>query len=216
MEELFNEPKLSLKGEFYRKMLHIFSAVIPLTYYFIDKQVILMILLPLIFLMLMVEILKYRIDFVYNIYVKFFSIMLRNHETERMRVRMNGATWLLVADVITIIVFPKYIAITGMLLLSLSDSFSGIMGRLYGKKKYSKNRSYIGTLTFFIVGLLIAVFTPKYFYSSTEYLIAAAAVFLTTIADSINLPADDNLVIPIVSSALLYVLYILFFPGIFG
>jgi dolichol kinase len=148
--------------------------------------------------------------------VKFFSVMLRNHEVERRKLRINGASWLLAADVIVIIVFPKYIAITGMLLLSLSDSFSGILGRLYGKKKYSENRSYVGTFTFFIVGLLIVIFTPKYFYNSTEYLIAAIAVFLTTIADSLNLPADDNLIIPIISSVLLYVLYILFFPGIFG
>jgi dolichol kinase len=166
--------------------------------------------------MLMVEILKYKVDFIYGIYVKFFSVMLRTHEVGRKKFRMNGATWLLTADVVTIILFPKYIAITGMLLLSLSDSFSGIVGRLYGKKHYAKNRSYVGTITFFLIGLLIALFTPKYFYSSTEYFIAAAAVFLTTIADSLNLPADDNLVIPIVSSAFLYVLYIIFFPGIFG
>jgi dolichol kinase len=211
------ELKLSFKGEFYRKLLHISSSAIPIVYYFIDnKSIVLSILVPITVLMLLIEITKYKSNFIYDIYLKFFKHMLRNHEFDRKKFRINGATWLLVGDVIAIILFPKIIAVTGMLLLSLADSFSGIIGRLYGKKEYAPNRTYIGSLTFLIVGIIIAFSAPKYNYSLKEYLIALITVVITTVVDGMKLPTDDNFAIPIVSSALLYVLYMLFFPGIFG
>jgi dolichol kinase len=141
--------------------------------------------------------------------------MLREHEYDTRRIRINGASWVFIADIICIAAFPKLIAITGMLLLSLADSTSAIVGRVYGKKHYMPNRSLPGSLAFFIVGLLIVFVSPKYFYVPKEYFIGSLAVIFTTIIDALNLPADDNLVIPVASSVLLYVLYIIFFPGIF-
>ncbi|MGH2574937.1 MAG: diacylglycerol/polyprenol kinase family protein [Ignavibacteria bacterium] len=203
---------LSLKGEFFRKIIHISSSIIPIGYYFLNKEIVLSILIPILVLMLIFEILKYKYDFVYDLYLKWFKIMLRDHELRRGKVRINGASWLLLADVLCIIIFPKLIAITGMLLLSLSDSFSAIFGRIFGKKQFVPNRSFAGSLAFFMVGIIIAFITPKYFYISKEYLLYAAVVFITTIVDTLNLPVDDNFAIPIVSSSLLYILYIIFFP----
>ncbi len=165
--------------------------------------------------MLLTEVLKYKSKFIYDLYTKFFSYMLREHEYDTKKIRINGACWVIIADIICIIAFPKLIAVTGMLLLSLADSTSAIAGRLYGKKQYTANRSYAGSITFFAVGMLIIFLSPKYFYESKEYIIGIIAVLGTTIADALNLPSDDNLTIPIVASVLLYVLYILFYPGIF-
>lgn len=206
---------LSLKGEFYRKTIHFFSSAIPIGYYFIPKNIVLSIIIPLLFLMLLVEAVKYKNDFIYGLYLRFFKSMLRDHETDRKKIRINGASWLIAADVLSIIIFPKYIAITGMLMLSFSDSLSGIFGRLYGKKQYAPNRSYVGTLTFFLVSVLIVFLTPKYQYLPVEYYLALFAVLLTTIVDSMNLPIDDNFAIPLVYSWLLYVLYLIFLPSIF-
>jgi dolichol kinase len=210
------EQTFSFKGELMRKTLHISSSAIPIGYYFLERNLLLEILLPIIAAMLLVEFLKYKSTIVYDLYVKIFKVMLREHEFDRRRVRFNGATWLLLGDIASIIIFPRLIAITGMLLLSLSDSFSAIIGKTYGKKQYAPNRSVIGSLTFFVVGVLIVFLTPKYFYTKQEYALGAGAVFFTTLIDALNLPTDDNFTIPIVSSVLLYVLYILFYPGIFG
>lgn len=205
----------TLKGEFFRKLIHILSSVIPLGYLFLDKTVLLSVLIPVLFLMLLVEIMKYRIDTVYRLYLKYFRVMLRPHEFDKNKLRMSGATWLMTADVLCIIFFPKLIAVTGMLLLSLSDSSSAIAGRLFGKKQFAPNRSYAGTLTFICVGMAIVFLTPKYVYSPAEYLLCSVAVMFTAIVDAINLPTDDNFAIPVVSSLVLYILYIVFFPGIF-
>jgi len=205
-----------MKGEISRKLIHYSSASIPIGYYFLDKQIALTILIPLVFLMLLVEILKYKSDAIYELYMKFFKEMLREHEYDTRKLRMNGATWVLIADVICILLFPKLIAITGMLMLSLADSTSGLIGRVFGRKHFVPNRSIPGTAAFFIVGVLIIIFAPKYHYSSTEYVIGFFAVLGTTIVDVLTPPVDDNLSIPIAASALLYVLYLIFLPGIFA
>jgi dolichol kinase len=166
--------------------------------------------------MLLIEVVKYKSDYIYTLYMKYFKSMLREHEKDRRKIRINGASWVLAADILVILIFPKYIAITGMLLLSFSDSLSGIFGRLYGKKHYALNRSYTGTFTFFIVGVIIVFFTPKYLYSPVEYYIALSAVLATTIADSMNLPVDDNFTIPLIYSGFLYVLYLIFLPSVFA
>jgi dolichol kinase len=218
MQETYadNGHTLSFKGELQRKLIHIVSSVIPIGYFFLDRWAVLSILLPILLLMLAVEAAKYKSDLVYRHYTKFFKHMLKGHEIDRNRLRLNGASWVLLADILCILLFPKLAAITGMLMLSLADSFSGIAGRLFGKKLYAPNRSYAGTITFFVVGAMIIFLTPKYFYSSFEYALGIIVVLLTTVADSMDLPADDNFVIPIVSSALFYILYIIFFPGIFS
>jgi len=205
---------LPLKGEFYRKTIHLFSSSIPIGYYFLSKEIVLSILLPLLFCMIVVEILKYKSEFVYNLYLKYFKFLLREHEFRRDKFRINGASWVLFADIFCLILFPKYIAISGMLLLSLADSSSAIIGRMYGKKRFAPNRSYAGSFAFLITGVIIVMLSPKYVYQPMEYYLGLIAVSVTTFADSFNLPIDDNFAIPVIFSGLLYVLYIIFLPSI--
>jgi dolichol kinase len=207
---------VTFRGEIYRKLIHIFSAVIPIGYLFLQKELVLFIIVPITFLMLLLEILKYRNDFIYSLYKHIFSFLLRDYEFDRFKMRINGASWLMLGDIFCILLFPKYIAVSGMLLLSLGDSFSGIIGRRYGRKHYAPNRSYIGSFTFLLVGIIIVCVTPKYLYTTSEYLITFCVIIMTTVIDSLNLPTNDNFAIPVVYSALLYVLYLIFFPGIFN
>lgn len=204
------------KNEIIRKVIHISSASIPIGYYFLQKEIVLYIIIPITIFLVTFELLKYKVNFLYSLYLKVFKGMLREHEYDRTNFRFNGASWVLIGDAICIIVFPKYIAISGMLLLSLSDSISAFAGQMFAKKYYAPNRSYIGSITFFIVGVIVIFLSPKYFYQPLEYLIGIIAVLVTTVADAFSIPADDNLFIPVVSCTILYVLYVIFFPAIFA
>ena len=199
-----------LKGEIFRKMIHYSSAVISIGYYFIDKNIVLAVLGISLVSMICIEFVKYRSDFIYHLYIKYFKHMLREHEYDRKKFTVNGATWVFISCIICIIFFPKLIAITGMLMLSIADSTAGIIGRMFGKKQYAPNRSYAGTAAFFIAGILIVALTPKYIYTGTEYLICAAAVIVTTFAEAFYFHIDDNFTIPIVGSGSLYLFYLIF------
>jgi len=198
-----------------RKLVHIGSSAIPIGYYFLDKQILLDVLFPLLFLILLVEIMKYRIEFVYNLYVSIFGPMLKRHEADRNLFRFTGATWVLIADVFCILFFPKVIAITGMLVLSLADSLSAVFGTMVKGKHFAPDRTVLGTTVFFLVCLAISFLGPKYFYTLKEYSIYVAMSVITTISDIVPLPVDDNFAIPIISCSSLYVFYWFFFPGVF-
>ncbi|KXK56415.1 MAG: dolichol kinase [Chlorobi bacterium OLB5] len=197
-----------------RKMIHYASSAIPIGYLFIEKNIVLLILGGILLLMLVVEFFKYKSNFVYDLYLTNFRHMLREHEYDRTRFRINGASWVIFAAILCILIFPKLIAVTGLLMLAFADSTSALLGRLFGKKQYAPNRSYVGTVTFFAVGIIIMFLTPKYFYTAKEYIITLIAVIATTAADASSLPVDDNFTIPVVCCTVMYVLYLLLYPGI--
>ena len=201
------------KGEVFRKMIHYSSALIPLGYLYIDKYTVILILGILLVLLLLVELVKYKKDSIYNLYMKYFKDMLREHEYDRTRFRINGASWVIFSAIFCIILFPKLIAVTGLLMLSFADSTSALLGRLFGKKQFAPNRSYTGTITFFVVGIIVVLLAPKYFGSPKEYIAGFIMVIITTIADALTLPVDDNFTIPVVSCAVMYFLYIILFPN---
>lgn len=202
------------QGEIYRKMIHYSSASISIGYLFIQKEIVLLILGILLALMFIVELVKYKSNFIYDLYLKNFKHMLREHEYDRNRFRINGASWVIFAAIFCIILFPKLIAVTGLLMLSFADSTSALAGRMFGKKQYAPNRSYVGTITFFVVGIIIMFLAPKYFGTIKEYIIVLIAVIVTTVADGLSLPIDDNFTIPVVCCSVLYLLYVLLYPGI--
>lgn len=210
LETAVNNNNTPMKGEILRKTIHYLSSAISIGYYYLDKSVVLIVLVIMLLFMLAVEFAKYESDYVYNLYMKYFKHMLREHEYDKRAFRINGASWVILSCIICILLFPKLIAIMGMLMLSLADSTSGIIGRLYGKRHYATNRSYLGTAVFFIVGLIVIIITPKYTYSMNEYLVGFLAVVVTTFAEAFILRIDDNFTIPFVGSLSLYVLYIIF------
>src|SRR5690349_4106409 len=118
-------------------MVHYASSAIPIGYLYIEKNIFLLILSIILVSMITVEILKYKSGFVYGIYVKFFKHMLREHEYNRGAVRINGASWVLFSSIFCIIIFPKLIAVFGLLMLVFADSTSALAGRIWGKKQYA-------------------------------------------------------------------------------
>lgn len=213
-ENINNNSSTPFKGEIFRKMIHYASAAIPIGYLYIDKYTVLLILAGLLASLLIVELVKYKSDFIYNLYMKHFKHMLRAHEYDRTKFRINGASWVLFSCIFCIMIFPKLIAVFGLLMLSFADSTSALAGRMWGKKQFAPNRSYVGTGVFFLVGIVIMLVSPKYFGAGTEYLIAFIAVILTTIADASTLPVDDNFTIPVTACVVMYVLYLLLYPGV--
>ncbi|MCI0449328.1 MAG: hypothetical protein L0Y79_06015 [Chlorobi bacterium] len=200
------------KGEIFRKLIHYSSASIPIGYLYIEKNTVLLILGIILLLLFLVELVKYKSDSVYNLYMRYFKDMLREHEYDRRRFRINGASWVVFSGVFCIILFPKLIAVTGLLMLSFADSTSALAGRLWGKKQFAPNRTYIGTVAFFTIGILVVLFSPKYFGTAKEYLLAFTALIATTAADALSLPVDDNFTIPVTCCGVMYVLYWILFP----
>ncbi len=205
---------INYRDELVRKLIHLFSLSIPAVYYFIPQSTAVIILGILTFLALVIDITRYFSPSFGKYFYKFFGFLLRKHEINTKKKTLNGATYVLLSALISVIIFPKVIFITCFAILIVSDSMAALIGRRYGKHKFLF-KSLEGTLAFFLSATIVVLFTPKIDYSFTEYIIGIIGAAVGAIAENISFGlADDNLSIPITTGLTMWALYSILLPGV--
>jgi dolichol kinase len=210
---MINAANIDYKAELARKAIHFCSLSIPVIYYFIDRTLALEILVPVTLAFLTVDLLRYYHKPTADLFYTVFRFMLRKHELDHTSKRLNGASNVLIAATLCILVFPKLIVLTAFPILIISDSVAALFGRRFGKRKFLQ-KSAEGSLAFFIFALIVVYFTPKFEYSVTEYMIGAAAALVGTIVEAGSWKIDDNLSIPLSVGAVMWGLYLLLYPTV--
>lgn len=122
----------------------------------------------------------------------------------------------LMGVLLTIITFPKEIALVGIYTLAFADPLSAIVGINFGKHKISETRSAEGSFAFFLSTFLCSIAVLSGYYSGTTFSIILISFILGvagTVLDLFPLKIDDNLTIPLFTSSILWILTVLF--GIF-
>ena len=106
--------------------------------------------------------------------------------------------------IISLLIFPLPIAFTSITILTIGDSIANISGKLVGKTPifYNKNKTIEGT----IIGSLAAFLGSILFINPFQALIA---VSIGMIVESLPLPTNDNLAIPLSSGIALTLISLL-------
>ena len=208
--------------ELFRKLIHFLSLSIPISYIFFEKESILMVLIPFMIAVVFEDILTRKNFFVRKLYLKLFGFMLRKHEIKSQEILLNGASWVMVASVLTIYFFPQIVAIISLSILFISDIIAAIVGRRFGKKRFLglKGKSLIGTLSFLISAFLISsvyglMFGKTFSFFIISFVASIIAAFCEAISNEV-LHADDNLTIPISFGITMWIanVYLNYFWGI--
>ncbi len=189
---------ITYKQELIRKGIHLNSISIPLIYSFISKELALSILLPLTAVFIAVDLLASVNQYVRTLLHKVFGRMMRPHETGD-KLRLNGATWVLISASLCVFVFPKLLAVTGFSVLIISDLSAALIGRKFGKHKLF-TKSWEGTSAFFVSAFLVITFIGCIIGAPMTYFVAgyiAAVVAGFMEAASAVMKMDDNLSIPV-------------------
>ena len=76
--------ELSLKYEIQRKLVHLSSCIIPLSLLYLDKAIVLLILITFSILFPLLDILRMRIQVVSKIYSFFFNSITRKSEKRKL------------------------------------------------------------------------------------------------------------------------------------
>jgi dolichol kinase len=117
---------------------------------------------------------------------RFFGELIREHE----QFSLLGSTYLLLAALLAIEIFPQPIAAAALGFTVLGDAFGALVGRAYGRTRFFR-KSLEGAL-----GCLVACLAWG------AYLVAAGAVPLpvvvvgaltATVVEMLPIPLDDNL-----------------------
>lgn len=196
---------ISYTQELWRKAIHLCSLSFPLIYIFIDRPLMLTLLVPLLIIALIIDLLsKFNLKF-REFYLKFFGAMLRPHEKNE-KILLNGASWVLIAAVFVFATFPKIIAIISFTILIISDMLAALIGRRFGKHKLF-DKSWEGTSAFIISGIIVVGIYWVALSAPITFLLfgaigAAVAGFVE--AASVTLKMDDNLSIPLSVGAVMW------------
>lgn len=141
--------------------------------------------------------------------VRFFGMILRNHELNRY----STVPYYLAAVFFSIAVFPKPVAVLAMLYLALGDPAASFFGVLFKKHsiKIFQNKSMHGSLGAFAVCAL-----ATYVYLRAGDLQGLALIRLTllggfagAVAEALPLEIDDNFSIPVVSGFIMWAGFLL-------
>lgn len=202
--------KIDLKNELFRKGIHLFSSVIPITYIFWgSREFFIWFLSVQTILMVAIDYYRFKHPGFQGFFMKIFGNILRSHEVGGKNTIFTGGTYLVFAFLICIIVFPKPVAVMSMLVLVFSDTFAAFSGKIFGKTKIG-NKTLEGSIGFFISGMIIVLLTPKFTDTNSEVVIATITLFLTTAFELIPLKIDDNFTIPMFFGITYLILFNLF------
>ena len=187
--------------EFNRQLFHLalgVAIVLLLMYGFIDKNIILILILFGIILSIASK--TNKLPIIYALLQKFE----RKKEIENFPGK--GIIFYFTGVYISLLLFPREVALASIMVLAFGDSISHMYGMHYGKIRHPlSNRKFLeGTIAGFIAGFIGAwMFLPWHeaFFASLIAM-AVEAIEIKIGAEQV----DDNLIIPVVAGAVVYLL----------
>lgn len=117
------------------------------------------------------------------------------------------------AVLLTIITFPKHIALVGIYTLAFADPLSAIIGIRFGKHKISPTRSVEGSSAFFLSTFVVSLIVLAGYnsgFDATVFLVSALLGLFCALFDLIPLKIDDNLTIPLFTAVSLWTICTVF------
>ena len=188
-------------NEILRKLLHLFSSIIPLTYWFVvkDRNSMIIILLLLTTISLIIEYLRrnYR-GRIQNIFQNNLSLILRKKELQG---NFTGATWMLIGFTFTVLLFEIEIAVIALLFLSVGDSVAAIVGSAFPIGRIW-NKSILGSCAGVFFCIFFGIIINNSLPSVLIVLGAISAMSIELIPSRIN----DNFSIPLFSAFTMHAL----------
>lgn len=141
----------------------------------------------------------------------YFKPVMREAEKNRI----NSAIFYMVSLLVVYAFCPIQVVILSLLFLAVGDPFAGVIGVYFGKHKISDHASLQGTLAGFAICALMASLYSGYLFETTLngmswIVFSLFAGVIGAIAELSFPKLDDNLVIPVVSAPLLWILMISF------
>ncbi len=143
--------------EISRKIVHLATLVIPAGYLLTSRETVLVGIIPLFLGLLTVDVLRHFHQGTAVLFKRyFFGRVLREEE----KPTLMGSTYFLFSTILTVLLFPKPIAIASLLILILSDTAAALVGKGIGRISLF-GKTLEGSLAFFLTSLAIVWLFPN-------------------------------------------------------
>ena len=178
-------------SEIKRKSIHLASLAIPIGYYLTPDAWMRIWergLLALVILSLAIEVFRLNHPRTRHVFRHFFGELLRNHE----EASLLGSTYLLIACLLTIHVFPKPVAVLALMFLILGDTVAAIVGKWVGRVRLIGGKTLEGSIACFLVCFGLTLLMP-----GVPPMVGLVGALTATLFELLPIPLDDNFRIPL-------------------
>jgi len=117
---------------------------------------------------------------------RFFGDLLRRHE----KAQLLGSTYLLIASLLAIDLFPRPIAAAVIGFTVLGDGLAAVIGRAYGRKR-KFGKSVEGTAACLAGSLAWAAYLAS--IGQLDWPVAVTGALVASLVEFLPIPLDDNL-----------------------
>jgi dolichol kinase len=181
--------------EIKRKIVHLATLVIPVGYALTSEETVILFLVPFFLALLLVDLLRHFHSGMASLFQKyFFGKVLREEE----KPTFMGSTYFIFSTILTILLFPKSIAIASILILILSDTAAAVIGKWIGRIKIF-GKTIEGSMAFLLTSLLIV-----WIYPHLDRFSGSLAALGATLIEVLPIKVNDNLTIPLVAGAIMF------------
>ncbi len=185
------------RHEMGRKVIHLGSAIFPISYWFIDKQIFLPVIAALAVGTVLVDFGRQKVPLIARAFNAVFGLLLREEE----QTKLTGGSTVMIAQLMMVAFFPKPIAIAGLLTLSIGDTAAALVGLSFGKIKVYKEKTLEGAVAFLVSAGVVISLVPGIPVHAAILAAAAGALVEIFLND-----VDDNLFVPLASGLALILL----------
>ena len=178
-------------SEIKRKSIHLASLAIPIGYYLTPDSWMRIwerALLASVILSLAIEVFRLNHPRTRHVFRHFFGELLRNHE----EASLLGSTYLLIACLLTIHLFPKPVAVLALMFLILGDTMAAIVGKSIGRIRLIGGKTLEGSIACFLVCFGLTLLMP-----GVPPLVGLVGALTATVFELLPIPLDDNFRIPL-------------------
>ncbi len=186
-----------------RGLLHIVVGLsIPIAALFLSRIVLLISLGVVTFILLTVELLRFKVPSINRVFLRFYKPLLREKEISHL----TGASYLFSASLLAFLVFPRDIAVLAISFMAVGDAVAALVGKRIGKRKLL-GKTLEGDLASFISCLAVGFI----FYSAgleLPLLTIVVGSVVAAIVEAVPIPINDNLTIPLLSGVVMTVMQI--------
>jgi dolichol kinase len=134
--------------------------------------------------------------------MRLFAPIAHQHE----RTQINSASWYALALFLLAVTSSTLACSLAVIVLGFADPMAGFVGRRYGRHRIWAGRSWEGSLTFVVAGMLVSIAVLRIYYPGLSWAavcgVSALAAVAGAVAEVLSVgPVDDNLSIPLAVSA---------------
>lgn len=145
-------------------------------------------------LALVMDLARLRVEKLNRLFFHYFARLASPREAEGVA----SSTWYLFGAFLVLLFAPPRTFLPVMLVLALADPAASVVGRLWGRRPLGKG-TWEGTTVFYLVAASVLV-------PHVGLPLAAAVAGVVAASEVMPLGLDDNLVIPVVAAAMMWVL----------